>query len=145
LNITSLEIEQVAAAALRDQTEALKLVDSLKERLNERELKGIMLAIKSVQSLTTLSAEHCNSLEETMSRIKEIPMLDAEDRIYAEFIVILLKLSGVKKSNIKAEGDEPKDEGSYNTMSVGLSSGSPSSESGYYNTEHVEEQEEDEP
>jgi hypothetical protein len=137
-------MEQLAAAALRDQTEALKLVNSMRERLSERELKAILLAIKSAQHISSLSAEHCSSLEETMSRVKEIAMLDDEDRIYAELMVLILKQSMVNKSYIKTEGNEPEDEGSYDAMSIGLSPGSPSPESGYYNAEHVEEKEEDE-
>jgi|BEDMetMinimDraft_2_1075160.scaffolds.fasta_scaffold00029_34 hypothetical protein len=137
-------MEKLAAAALRDQSEALKLVNSFKDRLSERELKAILLAIKSAQHLSSLSAEHCSSLQETMLKVREIAMLDDEDRIYAELMVLILKQSGVKESDVKTEGNEPEDEGGYDAMSVGLSPRGPSPESGYYDAKHVEEQKEDE-
>ncbi|MEM0118199.1 MAG: hypothetical protein QXV32_07110 [Conexivisphaerales archaeon] len=139
------EIEELASAALRDPAEAERYLDSLRDRLDEKEVRGVKMAIRSAQYIKGIVSEQGISLRDTMAKLSQIPLLDDEDRIYARLMLTMLRFSGIEESNVKAEGNKPEDEGSDEPMGVGLPAGSPSPESGYYGAEDIEEEEEDEP
>lgn len=145
MNDIGVDMQKLVDAALSDTSLAQQMIESVKEKLSEAELRGLQLAVKTTQYLLNMSKEELNSLEESMTKYKEVPILDKTDRIYAETLTLLLKKLRVDKSDIKAEGDEPEDQGGDQTMGIGLSSGGPSSEPRYRDTEHIEEEEYDEP